>query len=207
MYLLAGEIRWLLVEWTSTLVGFHHSYNDFDRLIRYGCCLELQLSLHLAVQTRHFLQTIGATRRNGHYIWVSEMSTRWLDQILQIFQASLLLLVLFLWNSTWKDMEKQLPWRNNKSTMKRLWAWFSSLFIVLLTRVVTLESLCFVWTVGGGNNILSSVHGRLTTLKRFTCKRSTNPISLCAKNLHCRLEKGIHCRGNWETIGYTSKNW
>jgi len=37
-YLLRGEIKRLVVEWTGTLVEFLHSYNDFDCFISY-CCL------------------------------------------------------------------------------------------------------------------------------------------------------------------------
>jgi len=64
-----------------------------------------------------------------------------------------------------------------------------------------------VRTVGCGNVILSSVHGRPTTSKTFTCIQSSNPIALCAKHRNRRLEKGIHRHGNWNTIGYTSKKW
>jgi len=118
-YLLRGEIKWLVVEWTGTLVEFCHSYDDFDRFFSYCGGLELRFSLYSAVQTRHILQTIRATRRDGQYIWVSETSTRRLDQSLQILQASLLPFFLFLRNITLKDMEKQLPWGNNKSTIER----------------------------------------------------------------------------------------
>jgi len=118
-YLLRGEIKWLVVEWTGTLVEFRHSYNDFDRFISNGGRLELRLFLCSAAQTRHILQTIRATRRNGQYIWVSGTSTRRLDQSLQILQASLLPFCPFLRNITFKDMEEQLLWRNNKSTIER----------------------------------------------------------------------------------------
>jgi len=118
-YILRGEIKWLVVEWTGMLVEFLDSYDDFDHFISYGGRLEQLLSLYSAVQTRHILQTIRATRRNGQYIWVSETSTRRLDQSLQILQASLLPFFPSLRNITLKDMEKRLPWRNNKSTIKR----------------------------------------------------------------------------------------
>jgi len=70
------------------------------------------------------------------------------------------------------------------------------LIFVLLTRFSTLESLCFVRTVGCGNVILSSVHGRLTTSKTFTCIQSSSPIALFSKHRDRHLEKGIHRRGN-----------
>jgi hypothetical protein len=119
MSLLRGEIKRLVVEWTGTLFEFHHTYTDFDRFISYCGHLEPQLSVYSAVQTRHILQTVGATRRNGQYIWVSETSTRRLDQSHQIFQASLSPCFSFLRNITLKDIEKQVTWRNNKSTMER----------------------------------------------------------------------------------------
>ena len=50
------------------LVEFRHSYDDFDHFNRYGGRLELKLSLYSAIRTRHILQTILATRRNGQYI-------------------------------------------------------------------------------------------------------------------------------------------
>jgi len=104
-YLLSGEIKRLVVEWTGALVEFRHSYNDFERFICYGGRLELRLSLDSAVQTRHILQTIWATRRNGQYIWFLETSTRRLDQSLQILQATLLPFCPFLRNIRWTDME------------------------------------------------------------------------------------------------------
>ena len=61
--------------------------------------------------------------------------------------------------------------------------------------------------VGCGNVILSSVRGQLTTSKTCTCTQSSSPIALCAMHRNCRLEEGSHPRGNWETIGYTSKRW
>jgi len=61
--------------------------------------------------------------------------------------------------------------------------------------------------VGCGNVILSSVHWWLTTLKTFLCIESRSPIALCANHQNRHLEKGIHCCGSWETIGYTSKTW
>jgi len=118
-YLLRCEIKRVVVEWTGTLVEFLHSYDDFDRFISYGGRLELRLSLYSAVQTRHILQPIRATRRNAQYIWVSETSTRRLDRSLQILQTSLLPIFLFLRNITLKNIEKQLPWRNHKSRIER----------------------------------------------------------------------------------------
>jgi hypothetical protein len=108
-----------VVEWTGMLVDLRHTYNDFDRFISYGGHLQLWLALYSAVQPRHILQTIWASRENGQYIWVSETSTGQLDKSLQIFQAFLLPCFLFLQNITLKDIENQLPWRNNKSTIKR----------------------------------------------------------------------------------------
>ena len=89
-YRLRGVIKRLVVEWTGMLVEFRHSYDDFDHFNRYGGRLELKLSLYSAIRTRHILQTILATRRNGQYIWVSETSTQQLDQSLRIVPASLL---------------------------------------------------------------------------------------------------------------------
>jgi len=105
MYLLRGEIKQLVVEWTGGLVGYHHSYNDFDYWNRYGGRLELRFSIYLAFQTRHMLHTIRARRRIGQYISVSETLTWQLDQSLQIIQASLLLLFPLVRNMTLKDME------------------------------------------------------------------------------------------------------
>jgi len=114
-YLLRGEIKQLVVEWTGMLVEFRHSYDDFDCFNSYGGRSELWLSL----QTRHILQTIRARRRNGQYIWVSETSTRRLDQSLQILQALLLPFFPFLRSIILKDMERKLLWSNNKSTIER----------------------------------------------------------------------------------------
>jgi len=139
-------------------------------------------------------------------MWVSEPSTWRLDQSLRILQASLLpfpfIRIIIL-----KAMEKQLLWWNNTSTIGRLWGRSSSLFFVLSTLISTLERLCFVRKVGCGNVILSSVHGRLTISKTFTCIRWSSSIALCVKHRNRRLERGIHRRGNWETISYTSKRW
>ena len=188
MYLLTHEIKRLVVEWTGTSVEFGHSYNDFDRFNSYGGRLELWLSLHSALQTRHILQTIRATRKNGQYIWVSATSTQWLDQSLLILQASLLPIFPLLRNIALKDMEKQLPWRNNKSTIKRFEGRSLRLLFILSTRFSTLESLCFVWIVRCGNVILSCVYGRLTTSKTFTCTQLRSP-------LHCvRSTQIIVCR-------------
>jgi len=118
-YLLKGEIKHLVVEWTGTLVELHQSYDYFDRFNSYGSRLVLCLSLYSAVQTRNVLQTIWATSRNGQYVWVLETSTQQLDQSLWILQASLLPSLPFLRNITLKDMEKQLLWMNNKSSIKR----------------------------------------------------------------------------------------
>jgi len=195
------------VEWTGTLVEFRHSKDDFDLIISYGGSLEQRLSLYSAVQTRHILQTILAAGRNTQYIWVLETSTRRLDQSLQILQASWLPFFQFLRNIILKDMEKQLPWRNNKYTIERFYGRSSTLFFVLSMCFSTQQSLCFVRTVGCGNVILSSVHGWLTTLKTFTCIQSRSPIALHVNHRNRRLEKGIHRCGNWETIGYTPKKW
>jgi len=119
MYLLRGEIKRLVVEWTGTFVEFCHSYDDCDPFISYGGRLELRFSLYSAVQTGHILPTIRATRSNGQYIWVSETSTWRLDQSLQILQAFMLPFFPFLRNITLKEMKKELPWRNNKSTIER----------------------------------------------------------------------------------------
>ena len=97
-YLLRGKIKQLLVECTWMLVEFYHTYHDFDYYNRYSCLLEVQLSLYLAVQTRHIWQSIQVTRRNSQNIWLCERSTRWLDQSHRILQASLLPFVPSLQN-------------------------------------------------------------------------------------------------------------
>jgi len=206
-YLLRGEIKRLVEEWIGKLVEFHHSYDHFDCFISYGGRLEIRLSPCLAVQTRHILQTVRVTRRNGQYIWVSETSTWRLDQNLRILEASLLPFFPFLRNITLKDMEKQRPWTNNKSKIERCSGRSSSLFFILSTCFSTLEILWFVRTVGCNNVIRSSVHGRLTTSKTFICIQSCRPIALCEKHGNRNLEIGIYCPGNWETIGYTFKKW
>jgi hypothetical protein len=81
----------------------------------------------------------------------------------------------------------------------------SSIFFILSVRLSPLDSLCFVRKVGCVNVILSSVHVQLTTSKTFTCIESSSPITLCAKHRNHHIEKGIHCCGNRETVGYTSK--
>jgi len=63
--LLRGGIQRLVVEWTGTLVESRHGYNDDDNFISYGRRLELRLSHYSAVQTRHNLWTICATRSDG----------------------------------------------------------------------------------------------------------------------------------------------
>jgi len=118
-YLLGGEIKRLVVEWTGTVVEFRNSYNNFDCFNSYDGRWELRKSLHLSVQTRHILLTITVTRRNGQYTWVSETSTCRLDRRLRILQPCLFPLFPLLRNSTLLEMETQLLWRNYKSTMER----------------------------------------------------------------------------------------
>jgi len=207
MYLLSGGIKRLVVEWTGTLVEFHHSYDDIDRFDGYSGRLELWLSQYSAVQTRRILQTIRVTRWKGQYYRVSETSTWQLNQSLWILQALVLPFFLFLRNITVKNMEKQLSWRNNKSTIERFEEWSLTWFLALSMHFSTLESLCFVPTVGCGIGILSSVHVRLATSKTFTWTRSSIPIALCAVHQNRRLERGIHHCGDWETIGNTSERW
>jgi len=72
MYLLRGEINPLVLTWTGMLVEFHQNYHDFDYFDCDGGQLKLWLSLCWVVQTRHILDTIRATRRNGKYIRVLE---------------------------------------------------------------------------------------------------------------------------------------
>ena len=108
------------MEPAGTLVECCHSYNDFDCVISYGSSLELWLSLYSAVQTRHIIPTIPATRRNGQYISVLKTLTWWLSQSLRIMQASLLPFFPLLRNITLKNMEKQRPWRNNKSRSREV---------------------------------------------------------------------------------------
>jgi len=119
IYLLRGEIKGLVLEWTGTLVEFLHSYADFDHINSYGSHLELRLDCYSAVQSWHVSHTIRSTRRIGQYISVLETWTWQFDQSLRILQASLLPFFLFLWNITLNDMEKQLTWRNNKSIIRR----------------------------------------------------------------------------------------
>jgi len=119
-YLCGGEIKRLVVGWTGTLVKFCQSSDDFDRMNSYGSCLELQVSLYLAVQTRHILQTIWAMRRNDLHISVLQTSTLWFDQSLRTLQASWLPICPLLRNVTLKDMEEQVPWRNDKSKTGRV---------------------------------------------------------------------------------------
>ena len=195
-YLLRGVINWLAVESTCMLVEFCHSYDDFDCFNAYGRLLELWLSLYSAVQTRHVLQNVWMTRRNGLYVWVPESSTRQLDQNLWILPACLLPFFPFLRDTTLMDMEKQLSWRNFKSTIERFGGRSWSLFLVLWTLFSTQKSLCFVRTVVCSNVILSSVHGQLTTSKTFTCVQSTSPIALWAKLRNNHPKKGIHFRRN-----------
>jgi len=104
-------------------------------------------------------------------------------------------------------MENQRLWSNNKSAIERCLGRSARLLFLLLTNCSTLESLCYVQTVGSGNVILSSVHTWLTTLKAFTCTQPSSLNELCAKQRNCGLDKGIHCSGNWETIGFRSKRW
>jgi len=119
MYLLRGDIKRLVVEWTGMLVEFCDSYDDFDRFHSCHGRLERPSSAYLAGRTRHIIYTIRATRRNGQYLLLSEISTRQLDQSLRILQVSLLPFFPILRNITLNDMYKQLPWRNNKSTIER----------------------------------------------------------------------------------------
>jgi len=63
--LLRGDIKRLVVEWTGTYGEFRHRYDDSDCFNSYGGQRELRLSLYSAVQTRHILEIIQATRRNG----------------------------------------------------------------------------------------------------------------------------------------------
>jgi hypothetical protein len=74
-------------------------------------------------------------------------------------------------------------------------------------RYSTLQCLCFVEAVGWGNVNLSSVDGWLTSFQTFIYTHWSCPIAICAMHWNHRFENGIHCRGNWETIGNTSKRW
>ena len=195
-YLLRGEIKWLVVEWTCRLVEFHHNYNDFDCFISYGSRLELWLSLGWAVQTRHISQTIQATRINGQYIWVSEPSTWWFDHILWLLKPSFVPFFLFLRNITLKVTEKQPLWRNNKSIIGRLWGRSLNIFFVLWMCFSTIEMSWFVRMVWCSNVIPWSVHGGLTTSNTLTCTQSSNPIARCAKHQNTRFDKGIYPPGD-----------
>jgi len=118
-YLLRGKIKQLVVEWRRMLVVFFHSYKDFDHINSYGGRWELWLSRYFAVRTRHILQTIQATRRTGQYIWVSETWTQQLDQSLWILEGSFWRFFPFLQHLILNGMDKQLWWKNNKSTMEK----------------------------------------------------------------------------------------
>jgi len=177
MYLLRDEIKRLVVEWTGTLVEFRHTYNEFDCFHSYSGRFELQLSLYYAVQFRHILQTILATRRTGHYIWVSETSTQQLDNSLPILQVSLLPLFLFLRNIIFKDMEKQLPWKNNKSTIERFEGRSSSLFFVLSTSFFNTAQL------------MLSVDGRMRQCHPVICAWTADYF----ENIHLHSVKQPHC--------------
>jgi len=203
-YLLTGEIQRLVVEWTGGLVEFCHCYMVFDHFNCYGGQLELRLSLDLAVQTRHILQTIWGTRRNGQYIWVPEKLTGRLDQSLCTLHASSFPFLPFPHDITGNYMEKELLCTNNKSTLQRFSEWLSSPFSVLLIQFSTLESLCLVRIV---NVNLSSVHGQLNTSKTFTCSWSSGSIALFTNHRNRHLEMEIHCRGNCPTICHISKRW
>jgi len=120
MYLLRGEIKWLVVEWSVTLIEFHQNYDDFNCFDSYSGCLECGLSNCSVVQTEHILQTIKATTNNGYCCWALDRYTAWENVSRWILQASLLSFFPFLWNITWEDLQKSLPWMNNKSTVKRL---------------------------------------------------------------------------------------
>jgi len=201
MYQLRGEIKRWVVEWTCTFVEFRHCYDEFDHFNCHGGRLEPQLSVDSAVHSRHILQTIRVTRSNWQYIWVSETSSPRLDQILRMLQSSLMPFFLFLKNITSKEKEKPMPWGKNNSTIVRFQGGSSSWYFVLWMRFSQRDSVYFVRTAWCGNVILSSAHGRPTTLKTFTCTPSCSPIVLCVKHRNCCLENGIHHRGSWERIG------
>jgi len=106
MYPLKDDImRLMVVEYTGTWVQFRHSYVDFDLLDWYSGRLELWLSQYSAVHTRHIVQTILGTRRNGEYIWALESSTHRLDKSFRISQAALLPFILSLQNIALNGME------------------------------------------------------------------------------------------------------
>jgi hypothetical protein len=103
----------------------------------------------------------------------------------------------------WKTMAVKEQQIHNREVLNR----FLSLFFLHSTCFATEESVWFVRMVWCGNVIALCVHGRLTTLKTFTCTESGSLIALCAKHINRGLEKGIYRGGNWKTIGWTSKRW
>jgi hypothetical protein len=109
-----------------------------------------------------------------------ESSTRQLALSLPILQASSWPFFPFVRNISLQDLEQHLPWRNNRAAFRRVEGSSSSILFIRLTRFWILESLCFVRMVRCGNGILTSVHGRLTTSKTFTCIQSSNHITWCA---------------------------
>jgi len=141
---------------------------------------------------------------------IFESQKHWIDDWIEAFRSFNYLLFpffLFLKNITSKAFEKLLPRRNNKSTIERFYRRSCSSIFVLSTLFSSLDSIGFLWTVGCGNVMLASVHGRLTTAKTFSCALTSSPIALSGKHKNRSLEKGIHRHGNWETIGYTSIRW
>jgi hypothetical protein len=155
--------------------------------------------------------------------------TQQLDQSLRILPSSFLCCLLFLRNISIKDREHQLLWRNNKSTIEKFEGRSSSWFFFLSTCFSILESLCFVWTVGYGNVIQSSGHGRLTTSRTFTINqaallpgvRSTKIVvwrrefilvaieTLSAILLNNDTRNSGRCDGEWgsNTISGRSSSW
>lgn len=188
------------MDWTCTLVEFWHSYDDFDRFIRYDTHCELQLGIYSAVQTGHMLQTISLTRRNGQHYSVLKTSTWWLDKSLLNLEASFITVFLFLQNITLKDIVINPCQRKNISMIRMFWGMLLSIYVILLQYCSWLECSGFVRTVRCGNFILISVQGWLTTSKAFTWTQLSALIAQCVKYWTCHLVKGVNHCGNWETI-------
>jgi len=92
-------------------------------------------------------------------------------------------------------------------TLARFWSCSASYIFAHWMPFWRLESLCLVQMVRCSNVILPSVDRQLSTSKTFTCGSSSSPIAQCAMHWNHDLEKRIHCCGNWETMGNTSKRW
>jgi len=118
-HLVGGEIKWLVVEWTGTLVELHHSCDDWDRLTGYSSGLEPWLICCLAVQTSEIVQTLRARTQHVQCICVLETYARQIDGSFQIMQATWFVFFYVLHNITLTVIERHLQWGNNKWMIRR----------------------------------------------------------------------------------------